>query len=109
MDSDNMLDALLDQAFVAVMSADYAALEAIDARIDAALAQGGPIRDQAQLLRLQRKAERNAICLQSAARGIRSAVRRLQEVRRAATGLATYDGKGRRVEIAGQGRLSARF
>ena len=77
--------------------------------LDAALAQGGPIRDQAQLLRLQRKAERNAICLQSAARGIRSAVRRLQEVRRAATGLATYDDKGRRVEIAGQGRLSARF
>lgn len=109
MGSDHLLDSLLDQAFAAVMAADYAALEAIDARIEKTLAQFGPPKDQAQLLRLQRKAERNAICLQAAGRGIRSALRRLQEVRRAATGLATYDGKGRRVETGGHGRLSARF
>ena len=107
--ADHPLDTLLDMAYAAVMKADYAALEVVEAKIAAVLAQGGAPRDLAQLTRLQQKAARNAICLQSAAKGIRAAMRRLEEVRRATVGLATYDGKGRRVETGGQLRLRARF
>lgn len=109
MTAEHPLDHLLDLAYAAVMKTDYAALEGIDAMISASLAQSGAPRDPVQLTRLQQKAARNAICLQSAAKGIRAAMRRLEEVRRATVGLATYDGKGRRVETGGQLRLRARF
>lgn len=59
---------------------------------------------------LRRKSERNAACLQGAARGIRAAHRRLAEVRKAATGHAAYDVNGQRVEgPAGNPRLARRF
>lgn len=45
---------------------------------------------------IRRKLERNAACLQAAARGIRAARRRIAEVRGAASGLGTYDAAGRR-------------
>ena len=107
--ADHSLDHLLDRAYAAVMTADYAALDSIEAKILEVLVQSGAPPDLAQLTRLQQKAARNAICLQSAAKGIRAAMRRLEEVRRATVGLATYDGKGRRVETGGQLRLRARF
>lgn len=107
--AEHPLDHLLDLAYAAVMKADYAALDGIEAKILAALAQSGAPRDLTQLTRLQQKAARNAICLQSAAKGMRAAMRRLEEVRRASVGLATYDGKGRRVETGGQLRLRERF
>lgn len=107
--AEHPLDDLLDLAYAAVMKADYAALDGIDAMISAVLAHSGAPRDLTQLTRLQEKAARNAICLQSAAKGIRAAMRRLEEVRRASVGLATYDGKGRRVETGGQLRLRERF
>jgi hypothetical protein len=109
MSAEPSLEGLLDQAYAAVMKADYAALDGIDARIAAHLTQMGAPRDAAILSRLQQKAARNAICLQAAGRGIRSAVRRLEEVRRAKLGLATYDDKGRRVEAGAQHRLRERF
>lgn len=109
MTSDMLLEGLLDQTFAALMAADYAALDGLDSAIASALDQAGPPRDKAQLLRLQDKAARNALCLKAAGRGIRSAVRRLEEVRRAAAGLATYDGKGKRIQTGAPGRLSARF
>ena len=103
------LGGLLDQVYQAVLTADYAALDGIEGRIARLLDDIGAPQDAMQLARLQQKAERNAVCLQSAGRGIRSAVRRLEEVRRATVGLATYDGKGRRVETGGQNRLRERF
>lgn len=109
MSADHNLEGLLDRAYDAVMKADYAALDGIDALISAHLTQKGAPKDIAVLTRLQQKAARNAICLQAAGRGIRAAVRRLEEVRRATLGLATYDGKGRRVETGGLNRLRERF
>jgi hypothetical protein len=109
MPAEHLLEALLDQVYAAVMKADYPALDGIDDQIAAHLTELGAPRDTALLARLQQKAARNAICLQAAGRGIRSAVRRLEEVRRANLGLATYDGKGRRVETGGQHRLRERF
>jgi hypothetical protein len=52
--------------------------------------------DPACLPLLQRKAARNAACLQAAANGIRAARRRLKEIRAMASGGATYDRDGRR-------------
>ena len=52
---------------------------------------------------IRRKAERNAAVLQAAQKGIRSARRRLAEIRETAAGLVTYDRAGRRSEL-GEGR-----
>lgn len=106
---DHGLGALLDQVHAAVIAADYAGLENLDKQIQDIIRAVGLSMDHDQLRRLQEKANRNALCLQAAGRGIRAAKRRLEEVRRAAAGLATYDGNGRRAAGGLQGKLSARF
>ncbi|MEO6300637.1 MAG: hypothetical protein ABIV25_14750 [Paracoccaceae bacterium] len=55
------------------------------------------------------KAQRNAACLLAAQRGIRSARLRLAEMRRAASGLVTYDRMGKRAEVSECRKLTQRL
>jgi hypothetical protein len=66
--------------------------------VEAGLARLEPV-DEAGLDLLRQRASRNAACLDSAARGVRAARRRLAEIRAMDSGLATYGDKGRRDEL----------
>lgn len=103
------IETLLDLAHQAVMTAQYATLAGIGPQLEQAMARLGPQQDAAMLDRLHRKAARNAEGLLAAGRGVRAAVRRIEEVRRTASGLVTYDGKGRRAQTSTGGTLSQRF
>jgi hypothetical protein len=52
-----------------------------------------------QMRLIQGMAARNALCLQSAMKGIRAAQRRVAELRAASTGHATYDQNGQRARL----------
>lgn len=103
------IETLLDLAHGAVMAAQYATLAELGPKLEQALARFDPQRDAILLDRVRRKAARNAACLQAAGRGVRAAVRRIEEVRRTASGLVTYDGKGKRAQTSTGGTLSQRF
>ncbi len=107
--SETEIEVLLDLAHGAVAGARFAALAALAPQLEQALARFDPQRDAALLDRVRRKAARNAACLLAAGRGVRAAVRRIEEVRRAATGLVTYDGRGKRAVSGSSGTLSQRF
>lgn len=109
MEHDAGLEDLLDRAHQAVRAADFRALAQIEPLLDAAAEAFDPGRDAGLLERIRRKAERNAACLLAAQKGLKSAVRRLQDVRRAAAGLSTYDGKGKRSEALASGGVERRF
>ncbi len=104
------LETLLDNVHAAVLAGDHATLLQLTPSIEQGLARLDPIANLDIAQRLQRKAERNAICLQAALRGIRAAHRRVQEVGTARSGFATYDGSGRRAQISnGDGAMTRRF
>lgn len=85
------------------------ALADLETRLGAPSMAGPPVTGPA-LDRLRRKAERNAACLNGAARGLRSARRRITEVRAAATGLGAYDAQGQRLDAAAAtARINRRF
>ena len=97
------LDERLDSIFAMVRDGKLddlkAALAGLEADLDPSAVPGVPVSEKV-LAGLRRKAERNAACLKGAARGLRSAHRRIAEVRAAATGLGAYDAKGKRLEPA---------
>ncbi len=103
------LEQLLDAVRASTRSADFAALAELAPRLEAALADKSQFQQPGLLLRLKAKADENAAHLDAARRGLRSARRRLDEVQRAAKGLQTYDGKGRRADIAPLGQTAGRF
>jgi hypothetical protein len=103
------IEVLLDLAHSAAISAQFATLAGLAPQLEQALARFDPQRDAALLDRVRRKAARNAACLLAAGRGVRAAVRRIEEVRRAASGLVTYDGRGKRAVSGSTGTLSQRF
>ena len=103
------LEDLLEAAARAVALADYAGAAALVPQIEAALAQLGPQADARTLARLRRQAERNVVCLDAARRGLRAARRRMEEVRRSAQGLSTYDDKGKRHDLPHAGLVAGRF
>jgi hypothetical protein len=107
------LDRSLDRVFCLVRDGQLsdlpAALAEMEAELGAAHGPGIPV-TEAALVRLRRKADRNAACLKGAARGLRAARRRIAEVRAAATGLAAYDANGQRLDTADPGaRINRRF
>lgn len=67
--------------------------------------------DDAPALEMIRgKADRNAVCLEGAMRGLRAARRRIAEIRAIEAGSATYDPQGRRdASPVGQGSLAQRI
>lgn len=106
---DTSLEQLLDRAHGAVMAANYSVLAGLGQELETELARFDPGHDADLLRRVSRKAERNAACLLAAGRGIRSAVRRLEDVRQAAKGLVTYDGHGKRSEAGGNCQIIQRL
>lgn len=103
------LESLLDEIRQAALTADFPRLGTLSARMEQALTDGAFPRDAATLSRLQAQAEANARLIDAASRGIRAARRRVEEARRTQQGLQTYDGHGRRADIAPQGQTAGRF
>lgn len=102
-------DSVLDAVHAALLRGDLAALPALADSVERALAAVAAS-DPVTAARLRAKARRNGHLLDAAARGLRAAQRRLDEVRGAAQGrVATYDGAGRRQTLSPEGRLAGRF
>ena len=100
---------LLDAVHAALLLRDYAALPALTAALEAELDHPSEKLDAAGLQMIRRKADRNAATLMAVQRGIRSAVRRLTEIKSVSTGLVTYDRSGRKLEQPSAQGLAARF
>jgi len=94
------LSAELDRLYQTLRSGKLEGLAAATQALEVELARLDPM-DAAGLDLLQQKAQRNAACLDAAARGVRAARRRLAEIRTIESGLGTYDDKGRRDELPG--------
>lgn len=103
------LERLMEDLGARVRAADFPALSLLVPRIEAALAGIRGPRDAGSLQRLKAKADENATLLDAARRGVRSARSRLEEARRAAQNLQTYDIKGRRADIPPAGSTAGRF
>ncbi|MBA3910425.1 MAG: hypothetical protein C0524_11205 [Rhodobacter sp.] len=100
------LEDLLDQTRDAVVAGNLTALAMLAPKVEA-LADTLPPLDRQTTERLRHKADRNAVLLQAAGRGVRSAQARLVEIANGPT-LTTYDAKGRREVIASQSSLIPR-
>lgn len=104
------LEDVLIRTQQAIRSGDFAALVTLTAESDAGLAAIGDLQDADQAKHLRDLAGRNALCLQAAAQGVRSARRRLAEIEAARSGTQTYDGQGHAVKIGNSsGSLRERF
>ena len=100
---------LLDQVYQALLQSDYAALGDLSAKLERELQSPDEQLSVAGLQLIHRKAARNAAVLLAAQRGIRSARRRLAEIRTTASGLVTYDRSGRRAEVSESRNLAQRL
>lgn len=97
----NALETALDQALEAILAGDLDQLGPIYARTEAIL-MDLRVTDALAADRIRAKAARNATCLAAAARGVRAARRRLQEIGLGA-GHHTYDSTGRSQPMGGTG------
>lgn len=104
------LEQVLDRIHAAVVAGDLVQVRGLAGEVDSLLADLPRLQDQGLADRLRAKAARNATCLQAAARGVRAARRRMTEIRAAQDGLATYDGQGKRLDLAqNAGNLTQRL
>lgn len=103
------LETLLDEVRSAVRIADFAQLAELAPQLETALANLAATAPRQMLERLKMKAESNATLLDAALRGTRAARRRVDEVRRAAQGLQTYDNRGKRADFATTSHHAGRF
>ena len=104
------LEQILDCIHDAVVAGDLLLVRGLATELDSLLAELPRLHDQGLADRLRAKAARNAACLQAAARGVRAARRRMTEIRAVQDGLATYDGQGKRLDLAQNGgKLTQRF
>jgi hypothetical protein len=102
-------ETILDQMHGAILRADFARLGSLAPLLETALTEVASLRDTARLQRLRGKAERNEACLLAAGRGVRAAGRRFKELRDAASGLITYDGKGKRADLGYYSSVTRRY
>ena len=100
---------LLDQVYQALLTSDYAALGKLSENLERELQKPSDRMTEAGLQVISRKAHRNAAVLLAAQKGIRSARRRLSEIRETASGLVTYDRSGRRAEVSEGRNLAQRL
>lgn len=105
---ESALEAILDEMRKCIKIADFSGLTVLALQLDQAVSIVRP-KDADALQRLKRKAAQNATLLDAARRGIMAARRRLEDARRAANGLQTYDGQGRRFDVATGGMTAGRF
>lgn len=104
------LEQVLQQMQQMIRAGDFSQLDALSAQTEAGLGAIGALDDRQLGARLHRLAERNAACLQAAARGLRAARRRLADITAARAGMKTYDGNGLTTRIGGQpGKLTQRI
>lgn len=104
------LEAILDQVHRSILAANFAALPQLMDETDRLVQSLIPLTDKIDAERIWRKATRNGLCLQAAARGIRAAQRRMDDVNAAGTQLATYTSGGQRAEInTGLGAMTKRL
>lgn len=107
------LETLLEEVGSAVRQADFARLGMLAPDLEAALEQlekpGGGQIARGILERLKAKANQNAALLDAARRGMRAARRRVEDGRRAAQGLQTYDVHGKRAEFVTSHVTAGRF
>jgi hypothetical protein len=87
---------VLDQIHTAILIADFAALERLTPALETSMERAAALQNTQLFAQIKSKSERNAACLMAAGRGVRAAQRRLAEMRDAATGFSTYDGRGNR-------------
>lgn len=100
---------LLDEVHAALLRRDYEALPALSEALAKELDHPSEKLDMQGLQTIRHRAERNAGTLTAIQRGIRAAVRRINDIRSASAGMVTYDRSGRKQEEqTGQG-LAARF
>ena len=102
------LEAILDEMRNCIIIADYSGLTGLTQQLDQAISNIRP-KNAESLQRLKSKAAHNATLLDAARRGITAARRRLEDARRAAQGLQTYDGQGRRCDVKTTGMTAGRF
>ena len=103
------LEQILDAVHAAVRIADFAAVAALTPRCADALAALPTNLHADDFARLREKARRNAQFLDAAGRGLRSAIRRLGELRDARDGLLTYDDRGKRADKSLAPSMRRRF
>ncbi len=90
---------VLDDIHRSLLARQYDRLPALSQALDQALAQPHLL-TPADLRLIHAKAERNAATLRAVQRGIRSAVRRVAEIRSVSAGLVTYSKDGQRHDFA---------
>lgn len=100
---------LLDQIYAALLRSDYAALPGLTIELERELQTPRERLTETSLRVIRRRANRNAAVLLAAQRGVRSARRRLDEIRRSASGLVTYDRSGKRAEVSESRNLTQRL
>jgi hypothetical protein len=100
---------LLDQVYRALLASDYPSLPGLTEQLERELQNPRSTTSQAGLRLIEAKAHRNEAVLMAAQRGIRSARRRLAEIRATASGLVTYDRSGQRAEVTESRTLAQRF
>ena len=105
---DHLVD-LLERSRRAVARADYVQAAALAAEMEAALDALPKLRDPAPLQRLREMAAQNALFLAAARKGLRAAMRRLEEIRRVSAGGQTYDGEGRLSNLSTTARTRIRL
>lgn len=86
---------LLDEIHAALLRHDYQALPPLGLALEAELDHPSERLDAPAVALIRQRADRNAATLLATSRGIRAALRRLADVRRAGGGLVTYDRTGR--------------
>ena len=84
----------------ALLSGDLGALAEQDVLLRQALRDCADRLSPEDRAILREQARANEALLQATRRGLRNALRRMAEIRAAATGFGTYDGGGRRQQIA---------
>jgi hypothetical protein len=109
MHRDPTAETVLDQMHNAILRADFAQLGGLAGLLETALNDLQGLPDAPRLQRLRAQAERNQACLLAAGRGVRAAGRRFKELRDAASGLITYDDKGKRADLGQNSRLTRRY
>ncbi|MBK5926083.1 hypothetical protein [Rhodobaculum claviforme] len=96
------LDALLEREATALRSADFEALPRLaeeKEHLAARLAEASLAVDAPTVRRLQAQAQRNAVLLEAARNGLKSAGDQVRSLMAPRAPLQTYDGSGRRARI----------
>lgn len=104
------LEKLVNDTSLAVRNGNLAVMGDLAAQTDAALSDLAGETDSARIAALRDVAQRNAIGLEAAGRGVRAARRRLAEIVAVRAGVQTYDNAGKTHKIGGPaGALKTRL